>query len=69
MAAFCGMRIPSISEDSNDTEIQFSPTNSLGQQSSIGSIPWAEDAILENKEEWEKIERIFYGEEDLPIGK
>jgi hypothetical protein len=69
MAAFCGMRMPSFSEESNDTDtlLQISPTNS--QSSSIGSLPWAEDSIFENKEEWEKIERIFYGEEDLPIGE
>jgi Protein of unknown function (DUF3719) len=47
--------------------LQISPTNS--QCSSVGSLPWAEDSILENKEEWEKIERIFYGEEDLPTGE
>ena len=36
---------------------------------SINSIPWAEDAIKQNQEEWERIERIFYGEEELPRNK
>lgn len=33
------------------------------------SIPWAEDAIQQNQSEWERIERIFYGEEELPDDK
>uniref|UniRef100_A0A1B0DHA1 DUF3719 domain-containing protein n=1 Tax=Phlebotomus papatasi TaxID=29031 RepID=A0A1B0DHA1_PHLPP len=42
-----------------------SASDSVGR-SSTGSIPWAEDAIRQNQEEWERIERMFYGEEDLP---
>lgn len=42
-----------------------SPTSSQGR-SSISSIPWAEDAIKQNQEEWETIEQMFYGELPLP---
>ncbi|KAL9694165.1 hypothetical protein quinque_013450 [Culex quinquefasciatus] len=56
-------------DDDSDTltELSFSrsPTSSLGR-SSTGSIPWAEDAVKQNQLEWERIERMFYGEEDLP---
>lgn len=55
-------------DDDSDTltELSFSrSTSSLGR-SSTGSIPWAEDAVKQNQLEWERIERMFYGEEDLP---
>lgn len=56
-------------DDDSDTltELSFSrsPTSSLGR-SSTGSIPWAEDAVKQNQLEWERIERMFYGEEELP---
>ncbi|XP_058462866.1 uncharacterized protein LOC131437471 [Malaya genurostris] len=56
-------------DDDSDTltELSFSrsPTSSLGR-SSTSSIPWAEDAIKQNQLEWERIERMFYGEEELP---
>lgn len=45
-----------------------SPTSSQGR-SSISSIPWAEDAIKQNQEEWETIEQMFYGELPLPTNK
>ena len=34
--------------------------------SSTSSFKWASDARLQNKSEWEQIERIFYGEEQMP---
>uniref|UniRef100_A0A182QW14 DUF3719 domain-containing protein n=1 Tax=Anopheles farauti TaxID=69004 RepID=A0A182QW14_9DIPT len=51
-------------DDESDT-LTESLTSSQGR-SSIGSIPWAEDAIKQNQLEWERIDRMFYGEEDLP---
>lgn len=50
------------------TEIshESSSTFSLDRSSTSTNISWAEDSIRQNLEEWEKIERIFYGEEDLP---
>uniref|UniRef100_A0A182NCL5 V-type proton ATPase subunit a n=1 Tax=Anopheles dirus TaxID=7168 RepID=A0A182NCL5_9DIPT len=51
-------------DDESDT-LTESLTSSQGR-SSIGSIPWAEDAIKQNQIEWERIDRMFYGEEDLP---
>lgn len=40
-------------------------TSSQGRSSS-GSLPFAEDAIRQNQQDWEHIERIFYGEDALP---
>lgn len=58
--------------DTNDEEDDesidgwiMSPASSQGR-SSISSIPWAEDAIKQNQDEWEAIEAMFYGERALP---
>ncbi|XP_058059733.1 uncharacterized protein LOC131210492 [Anopheles bellator] len=48
------------------TELSRESLTSSQGRSSIGSIPWAEDAIKQNQTEWERIERMFYGEEELP---
>lgn len=53
------------SDDSVDTLIGSASTISF-DRSSTGSLPWAEDAIKQNQQEWEKIERMFYGDEPLP---
>lgn len=58
----------SLSTESDDfTEDNWfsSPTTSF-DGSSVNSIPWAEDVVKQNKEEWDRIERMFYGEESLP---
>ncbi|XP_050069986.1 uncharacterized protein LOC126558085 [Anopheles maculipalpis] len=61
-----------ISDDDDDeesdtlTELSRESLTSSQGRSSIGSIPWAEDAIKQNQNEWERIDRMFYGEEDLP---
>ncbi|XP_053698243.1 uncharacterized protein LOC128745237 [Sabethes cyaneus] len=61
-----GMNDEDDDESDTLTELSFSrSTSSLGR-SSTGSIPWAEDAVKQNQLEWERIERIFYGEEKLP---
>lgn len=68
MSKECGGENNEDDDDSDTlTELSFSrsPTSSLGR-SSTGSIPWAEDAVKQNQLEWERIERIFYGEEELP---
>ncbi|XP_001230949.3 uncharacterized protein LOC120897218 [Anopheles arabiensis] len=60
--------ISDYDEEESDTLTELSReslTSSQGR-SSIGSIPWAEDAIKQNQTEWERIDRMFYGEEDLP---
>lgn len=56
---------------SNDTMTSDTLTNFLNMstsspRSSNTSLPFAEDAIRQNQDEWEHIERIFYGEEPLP---
>lgn len=55
--------IDSQSDDDSIGTLINSPTNSSVSSS---SIPWAEENIADNRNEWEKIERIFYGEEELP---
>lgn len=64
------IRVPEInltsdSEDLNEDNWFTSPTTSF-DGSSINSIPWADDVIKQNKDEWENIERMFYGETELP---
>ncbi|XP_052891897.1 uncharacterized protein LOC128299824 [Anopheles moucheti] len=60
-----------ISDDDEEsdtlTELSRESLTSSQGRSSIGSIPWAEDAIKQNQNEWERIDRMFYGEEDLPV--
>lgn len=51
------------SDDDSIGTLINSPTNSSVSSS---SIPWAEENIADNRSEWNKIERIFYGEEELP---
>lgn len=54
-------------DDTEDTLTNFlNSEESSRDRSSTGSLPWAEDAIKQNQQEWERIERIFYGEEPLP---
>uniref|UniRef100_A0A182MMB9 DUF3719 domain-containing protein n=1 Tax=Anopheles culicifacies TaxID=139723 RepID=A0A182MMB9_9DIPT len=60
-----------ISDDDDEesdtlTELSRESLTSSQGRSSIGSIPWAEDAIKQNQTEWDRIDRMFYGEEDLP---
>ncbi|XP_058117635.1 uncharacterized protein LOC131288099 [Anopheles ziemanni] len=60
-----------VSDDDGDesdtlTELSRESLTSSQGRSSIGSIPWAEDAIKQNQTEWERIDRMFYGEEELP---
>lgn len=59
------MNLPSDSDDCNE-ENWFGSSTTSADNSSISSIPWAEDVVNQNKDEWEWIERMFYGEEDLP---
>ncbi|XP_053670219.1 uncharacterized protein LOC128720570 [Anopheles nili] len=60
--------VGSDDDDDSDTltELSRESLTSSQDRSSIGSIPWAEDAIKQNQIEWERIDRMFYGEEDLP---
>ncbi|XP_055849899.1 uncharacterized protein LOC129914600 [Episyrphus balteatus] len=55
--------LPSSDSDSDYQEVQYS--SSSIDRSSIGSIPWADDAIKQNQLDWEKVERMFRGEQDL----
>lgn len=56
------------SEDTltSDTLTNFLNTSASSMRSSSASLPFAEEAINQNQQEWEHIERIFYGEEPLP---
>lgn len=64
------LKIPEINLTSDSDDLFednwfTSPTTSF-DGSSINSIPWAEDVVKQNQDEWERIERMFYGEEKLP---
>lgn len=64
------VRIPEInltsdSEDLIDDYWFASPSASF-DGSSVNSIPWADDVVKQNQELWERVERMFYGEEPLP---
>ncbi|GAB0087341.1 hypothetical protein DMENIID0001_016370 [Sergentomyia squamirostris] len=61
-----GVDISSDDSSSSLTEIYASGSQGRSSIGSQSSIPWAEDAIRQNQLEWERIERIFYGEEELP---
>ncbi|XP_067617733.1 uncharacterized protein [Eurosta solidaginis] len=54
-------------EDDSDylEDVPYSSAGSIGR-SSIGSIPWADDAIKQNQMAWEQVERMLSGEEPLP---
>ncbi|XP_017486467.1 PREDICTED: uncharacterized protein LOC108374920 [Rhagoletis zephyria] len=57
-------------DESNDDDSEFLQdvpySSSSIDRSSIGSIPWADDAIKQNQLDWERVERMLIGEEALP---
>lgn len=59
------INLTSDSEDLLDDYWFTSPSPSF-DGSSVNSIPWAEDVVKQNQELWERVERMFYGEENLP---
>lgn len=65
-----GLQIPEINLTSDSDDLNednwFTSSATSFDGSSINSIPWAEDVIKQNNDEWENIERMFYGESDLP---
>lgn len=56
-------------DNEDDSEfLQDVPYSSSSlDRSSIGSIPWADDAIKQNQLDWEQVERMLCGEEALPV--
>ncbi|XP_016981756.1 uncharacterized protein LOC108046549 [Drosophila rhopaloa] len=54
--------------DADDSEfLQDVPYSSSSiDRSSVGSIPWADDAIKKNLLDWERVERLMSGEDPLP---
>lgn len=59
------INLTSDSEDLIDDYWFTSPSASF-DGSSVNSIPWADDVVKQNQELWERVERMFYGEENLP---
>lgn len=63
------LRFPEISPSDSEDYVEdywfTSPSTSV-DGSSVNSIPWADDVVNKNQEIWERIERMFYGEETLP---
>lgn len=64
------MKIPEINltSDSEDLidEYWFTSPGASFDGCSVNSIPWANDVVKQNQEQWEQVERMFYGEENLP---
>lgn len=58
---------PDADKDDDLEFLQDVPYSSSSiDRSSIGSIPWADDAIKKNKLDWERVDRMLSGEEPLP---
>lgn len=57
-----------LTSDSDDffDDYWFLSPSASHDGSSVNSIPWADDVIKQNQELWERVERMFYGEESLP---
>ncbi|EDW66535.2 uncharacterized protein [Drosophila virilis] len=57
---------PDADKDDDSEFLQDVPYSSSSiDRSSIGSIPWADDAIKKNKLDWERVDRMISGEEPL----
>lgn len=56
-------------DNEDDSEfLQDVPYSSSSlDRSSIGSIPWADDAIKQNQLDWEQVERMLSSEDTLPV--
>lgn len=59
------INLTSDSEDFIDDYWFLSPSVS-NDGSSVNSIPWADGVLKQNQELWDRVERMFYGEESLP---
>lgn len=58
---------PDADKDDDSEFLQDVPYSSSSiDRSSVGSIPWADDAIKKNKQDWERVDRMLSGEEPLP---
>ncbi|XP_034662175.1 uncharacterized protein LOC117897442 [Drosophila subobscura] len=58
---------PDADKDDDSEFLQDVPYSSSSiDRSSVGSIPWADDAIKKNLLDWERVERMLSGEEVLP---
>lgn len=64
------VKIPEINltSDSDDLldDYWFASPSASFDGSSVNSIPWADDVVKQNQDLWERVERMFYGEESLP---
>lgn len=59
------INLTSDSEDFFD-DYWFFSSSASHDGSSVNSIPWADDVVKQNQELWDRVERMFYGEESLP---
>lgn len=76
--SFCSFKTMELSDVDNEDQVvvfdQYSNFSSFDEErisSASGSLKWSCDAENQNnnKNDWELIENIFYGEEKLPEGK
>lgn len=69
--SFCNYKEADRSDDDEDFIIDdnfSSDYNEFRTNSSSSSIKWSVDARKQNEEDWLSIERILYGEQELPEG-
>lgn len=59
------INLTSDSEDFFD-DYWFLSSSASHDGSSVNSIPWADDVVKQHQELWDRVERMFYGEESLP---
>lgn len=67
--SFCSLKSGKSIEDDDEFIIDDDDYHEGFRTNSSSSIKWSVDARKQNQEDWLSIERILYGEEDMPQGK
>lgn len=69
--SFCNFKTDKSDDDDDENYIiddNFSSDYNDFRTNSSSSIKWSVDARKQNEDDWLSIERILYGEEELPEG-
>lgn len=69
--SFCNFKTDKSDDDDDENYIiddNFSSDCNDFRTNSSSSIKWSVDARKQNEDDWLSIERILYGEEELPEG-
>ena len=67
--SFCNFKDTSDDDDDFIFDDTNSDYNEFRTNSSSSSLKWSVDARKQNEEDWLDIEKILYGEKELPEGK